>query len=51
MRRYLVSTMFRHVLGGAIRDFFPAAKVKVKFRCGALFSTEALSAYCTTDPK
>jgi hypothetical protein len=26
-------------------------KVKVKFRCGALFSTEALAAYCTLDPK
>jgi hypothetical protein len=26
-------------------------KVKVKFRSGVLFSTKALSAYCTLDPK
>jgi hypothetical protein len=26
-------------------------KVKVKFRCAALFSTEALAAYCTLTPK
>jgi hypothetical protein len=26
-------------------------KVKVKFRCGAIYSTAAVSAYCTLTPK
>jgi hypothetical protein len=45
--RYQFYNIFRHTTPAIIRE----GKGKVKFRCGALFSTGALSAYCTLDPK
>jgi hypothetical protein len=34
-----------------IQQIDPLKRVKIKFRCGAIYSTAALSAYCTLDPQ
>jgi hypothetical protein len=40
-----------HVSANCCSNHQESPVLKVKFRCGALFSTEAVSAYCTLAPK